>query len=115
MTLDKQIDKISTAKVIYILIIVSTLVFFTGIVALIMAYTMKNNTEDWLQTHYRFQIRTCWIGLTYVFLGIITAPVGLGYMILLFTFIWIIARCTKGLNQLEQELPVKNPESWLFT
>jgi len=34
---------------------------------------------------------------------------------LFFTFIWMIVRCAKGLKQLEDNQPVKNLESWLFT
>ncbi len=104
-----------TAKVIYILLIVSTLVGITGIIALIMAYVYKDESEDWLQTHYRFQIRTFWIGLLYVFIGSITLTVIFGYLVLLFTFVWMIVRCAKGLKQLENNQPVSNLESWLFT
>ena len=104
-----------TAKVIYILLIVSTLVGITGIIALVMAYVFQEESEDWLQTHYRFQIRTFWIGLLYITLGAITFLIGIGYLIFLFTFVWLIVRCAKGLKQLENNQPVKNLESWLFT
>jgi len=110
-----QKDTTPTAKVIYILLIVSTLVGVTGIIALIMAYVFKDDSEDWLQSHYRFQIRTYWIGLLYVLLGALTLTITLGYFILLFTFVWVIVRCSKGLKQLEDSQPVKNVESWLFT
>ena len=103
------------AKVIYFLFIVSTIVGITGIIALIMAYVFKDDAEDWLQTHYRFQIRTFWIGLLYISIASITITVIFGYLVLLFTFFWIIIRCAKGLKQLEKKQPVKNLESWLFT
>lgn len=108
-------DTTPTAKVIYILLIVSTIVGVTGIIALIMAYVFQDESEDWLQTHYRFQIRTYWIGLLYVLLGVFTITITLGYFILLFTFVWMIVRCSKGLKQLENNQPVNNLESWLFT
>ena len=108
-------NTLPTAKVIYILLIVGTIVGFTGIIGLIMAYVFKDDSIDWLQTHYRFQIRTYWIGLLYFALGVFTLTTGIGYLILLFTFIWMIVRCAKGLKQLEDNQPVKNLESWLFT
>ena len=40
MTSEQKKDSASTAKVIYILLIVSTLVGITGIIGLIMAYVM---------------------------------------------------------------------------
>ena len=108
-------NSLPTAKVIYILIIVSTITIFTGIIGLIMAYVFKDDCSDWLQTHYRFQIRTCWIGSLYVAVGIITLNIGIGILIFLFTFVWIVVRCAKGLKQLENNQPVKNLESWFFT
>jgi uncharacterized membrane protein len=104
-----------TAKIIYILLIVSTIVGITGIIGLIMAYVYQDDSDDWLQTHYRFQIRTYWIGLLYMLTGIITLQINLGFFILLFTFVWMIIRCTKGLKQLDHGQPVRNLESWFFT
>lgn len=111
----EQKDTMPTAKVIYILLIVSTIVGITGIIAVIMAYVFKDGSDDWLQTHYRFQIRTYWIGLLYFAIGVVTLGINIGILILLFTFVWMIVRCTKGLKQLERKQPVKNLESWFFT
>ena len=105
----------SIAKVIYILFIVGTIIAITGVIGVIMAYVNNDDTDDWLQTHYRFQIRTFCIGLLYIFIGAATAQVVIGYLIILFTFFWLIIRCAKGLKQLEKNQPVKNLESWLFT
>lgn len=105
----------SIAKVIYILLIVGTIIGITGIIAVIMAYVNNDDENDWLQTHYRFQIRTFWIGSLYVFIGVATSQFLIGYLILLFTFFWLIIRCAKGLKQLEKNQPVKNLESWSFT
>ncbi len=105
----------SIAKVIYILLIIGTIIGITGIIAVIMAYVNNDDENDWLQTHYRFQIRTFWIGLLYFFIGVATSQVVIGYLILLFTFFWMIIRCAKGLKQLEKNQPVQNLESWLFT
>ena len=105
----------SIAKVNYILQIVSTLIGITGIIAVIIAYVNKDNTDDWLQTHYRFQIRTFWIGTLYIMLGILLHQVIIGYFILLFSFFWFVIRCAKGLKQLENNEPVKNVESWFFS
>ena len=115
MSSEQQKITTPTAKIIYILLLISTLVGFTGIIALIMAYIFKDNTTDWLQTHYRFQIRTYWIGLLYTVLGVISLTINVGYLILMFTFIWMVVRCAKGLKQLESEQPVNNLESWFFT
>lgn len=115
--MSEKTENTSTAitKVIYILLIVSTIIGFSGIVAVIMAYVNQEDSPDWLQTHHRFQIRTFWIGLLYACVGIFTFGIGIGYFIILFTVVWIIVRCIKGLKQLEKNQSVKNLESWMFT
>ncbi len=105
----------TTAKIIYILLIISPIIVITGIIALIMMYMNNDDTDNWLQTHYRFQIRTFWIGFLYFAVGAILSPVIIGYPIMLFTFFWLIIRCAKGLKQLGKHQPVQNLESWLFT
>ena len=115
MTTENKTKTLLTAKVIYILIIMGTIIGITGIIGLAMAYVMKDGSDDWIQSHYRFQIRTYWIGLLYTIIGIITLNIMIGYFILVYTFVWVIVRCTKGLKQLEDDQPVKNLESWLFT
>ncbi len=115
MTALEQNNTSTTAKVIYILLMVSTLIGVTGLVAIIMAYVMQDDSPEWLQTHYRFQIRTFWIGLLYIVIGSITFQIVIGYFILLFTVVWMLVRCSKGLKQLANEQAVKNLESWFFT
>lgn len=114
MASEQSSNNTTSAKVVYILLIISTLIGVTGIIALIMAYVLKDDSPEWLQTHYRFQIRTFWIGFLYALIGLITFSIVIGYFILLFTVIWFIVRCTKGLKQLENNQPVKNIGSWLF-
>ena len=115
MTLEQNTSTLPTAKIIYILLIVGTIIGLIGIIGLIMAYVMKDGSDDYIQSHYRFQIRTFWIGLLYAMIGVITINIMVGYFILLFAFVWLIVRCAKGLKQLENNQPVKNLESWLFT
>ncbi len=108
-------DSTSIAKVNYILQIISTIIGITGIIAVIIAYVNKDDSAEWLQTHYRFQIRTFWIGVLYIALGMFLIQVMFGFLILVLTFFWLIIRCAKGLKQLEKNEPVKNVESWFFT
>ena len=115
MNSSTQNNSPSIAKVIYILLIVGTIIGITGIIAVIMAYVYKDESTHWLQTHYRFQIRTFWIGTLYVVIGAITFSIVIGYFILLYTFFWLIIRCAKGLKQLEHEQPVNNLTSWFLT
>jgi len=107
-------DSSSIAKVNYILQIISTIIGITGIIAVIVAYVNRDDSDDWLQTHYRFQIRTFWISVIYITLGVLLLQVMVGLFILVFTFFWLVIRCAKGLKQLSNNAPVKNVESWFF-
>jgi uncharacterized membrane protein len=115
MASEQTANTASSAKFIYILLIISPIAGLTGIIALIMAYVLKDEAPQWLQAHYRFQIRTFWIGLLYVSIGLFTYGIVIGNFILLFTLIWLIIRCAKGLKQLDNKQTVANIESWLST
>jgi uncharacterized membrane protein len=99
---------------VYILYLVS---FFTGITALagvIIAYMQVSRSDQISQSHFRFQIRTFWIGLLYLVIGGITTFVLIGVLILIWWCIWTLIRCIKGLLALNAGEPISNPASWLF-
>jgi uncharacterized membrane protein len=102
------------AKVIYILYLVSLVVGITALVGLVMAYVYRSEGDACLKAHYRWQIRTFWIGLLYTFSGVLLSGIGIGFLILLFAVIWFIVRCVKGLQRLERHEPPANLNSWLF-
>ena len=77
-------DSSGTAQIVYILYLVGLVFGVTGIVGVVMAYINKSEAPEWLQAHYQFQIRTFWIGALYMLIGIITAVVFIGYLILIF-------------------------------
>ena len=104
----------STVKLVYVLYLVSLLVGITGLIGLIMAYVNKGEASDVEAAHYRYQIRTFWIGLLYAIVGAITIVIGVGVLILLFVLVWWIIRCVKGLSQMGKGQPPENVESWLF-
>jgi uncharacterized membrane protein len=108
------VENSGSAKIIYILYLVGIVIPLVSIIGVIMAYVNKGDAPDWLQTHYRYQIRTFWIGFLYVFIGAVTSVIIVGYLILLFCLIWFIVRCVKGMGSLDQNQPVPNPTSWMF-
>jgi uncharacterized membrane protein len=103
-----------TAKIIYILYLVSLFLGFTSVVGLILAYVNRGGAPEWVQTHYRFQIRTFWIGCLYGLASIVTAPLVIGFLFALFTAIWFIVRCAKGLKATAAGAPYENAGTWLW-
>jgi uncharacterized membrane protein len=91
--------------------------YFTGISALIgviIAYVKANDPDPVLQSHYRFQIRTFWIGLLYFAIGIPLCVVLIGIPILAWWLIWSLIRIVKGILLVNEHKPIAHPGSWLF-
>jgi uncharacterized membrane protein len=102
------------AVVVYLLYGVG---YFTGISALIgviIAYVKVDDADPVLRSHYRFQIRTFWIGLLYLAIGIPLCLVLIGLPILTWWFIWSLVRIVKGALLVTEHKPIANPRSWLF-
>lgn len=103
-----------SAKTIYILYLISIIIGITAVVGLIMAYVNRDDAPDWLQSHYRFQIRTFWIGALYLFIGVLLSKVVIGLFIILFWLLWLIVRCAKGMKYLDRQQAHPAPEGWMF-
>jgi uncharacterized membrane protein len=102
------------AVVVYVLYGVG---YFTGISALIgviIAHMKVDDAQPVLRSHYRFQIRTFWIGLTYLAIGFLLSVVLIGLPILAWWFIWSLIRIVKGILLVSEHKPIVNPGSWLF-
>ena len=62
------------AKIVYVLYLIGLVTGITILVGVVMAYIYKDESPEWLRTHYEQQIRLFWIGLLYcVIAGILTA------------------------------------------
>ncbi len=104
----------STAKIVYILYLVSLLSGVTALIGVIMAYVNVGEAAEPYRTHYRFQIRTFWIGLLYaIACGLLTLVV-VGAFLFLLVAIWFVVRCAKGLQYLGRGQPYPNADTWLW-
>ena len=108
------LDITGTARIIYILYLVSLAVGLTGLIGVIMAYVNRSDAPEWLSSHYRFQIRTFWIFLLYVIVGIALLFIVVGVVVLVLAVIWWIVRCAKGLKYLSREEAYPDPDGWFF-
>jgi uncharacterized membrane protein len=110
----EQSGSTDSARIVYILYLVGLAVGITAVVGLVMAYMNHDAAPDWLKTHYRYQIRTFWIGVVYGIVSSILVVKLIGVVLLAVLVIWWIVRCVKGLKALETKAAIENPARWGF-
>jgi len=66
-------------------------------VAVIINYVKRDDVKGtWLESHFRWQIRTFWFSLLWSIIGAITFFAIIGYFILFADMLWLIYRIAKG-------------------
>jgi uncharacterized membrane protein len=92
------------ALIVYILQVIGLFIGLTLIIGVIIDYVKRADAAgSWLESHYRWQIRTFWFSLLFAFIGVATSVIGVGYIILVGDAIWLIYRIAKGLLYLNDE------------
>jgi uncharacterized membrane protein len=71
--------------------------WFPAVIGVILNYVKLEDVQGtWLESHFRWQIRTFWWGLLWAVIGIITFLIVIGWFILIADGIWILYRVIKG-------------------
>jgi uncharacterized membrane protein len=112
--MNQQISNTGMARAIYILYLVSLVLPLTSLIGVVLAYVYQDKQPGWLASHFRYQIRTFWIGLLYSLVGVLSVFVLIGYLILLFVLVWLVVRCAKGMQRLDRQEEVQNVTGWMF-
>jgi len=103
------------ALIVYVLYLAG---YVTGgitlLIGVIIAHVPVGTAHPELASHYRFQIRTFWIGVLYLVVGWVLVWVLIGFLVLAWWFIWSLIRNIKGLLLLNENRPIRDPGSWLF-
>jgi uncharacterized membrane protein len=95
------------ATLVYALYAASILVGITLIGGLVVAYLKRDDAAGtWLESHYRWQIRTFWWLLLWGVIGGLTALILVGFAILFAAGVWFIYRVAKGWLALRDGKPV---------
>ncbi|MGA8950377.1 MAG: hypothetical protein WB806_06345 [Xanthobacteraceae bacterium] len=99
---------------VYVLYLLGFFTGLTAVIGLIIASMQVDRAEPVSRSHFRFQIRTFWIGLLFLVAGVVTVHMGIGAVILVWWGVWTLIRCVKGLLALNAGEPIGDPESWFF-
>ena len=99
--------KLNSAKtlttVVYALQAASFFFGITYIVAIIISYVKLDDVKGtWLESHFRWQIRTFWFSLLWGAIGAILLILIVGWFILVADGIWVIYRIVKGWLRLNE-------------
>ncbi len=81
-----------------------TLTLFAGI---IINYVRREDVQGtWIESHFRWQIRTFWFTLLWLVIGVATLIFLIGKGILLAATVWLIYRIVKGWVYLSEQRPM---------
>lgn len=106
-TTDAEKSAKTLTVVIYALYAASFLLGITAIVAIVINYVKRGDVAGtFLESHFRWQIRTFWFGLLWGVLGAIASLVIVGWFVLVANVVWIIYRIAKGWLRLNDNRPM---------
>jgi uncharacterized membrane protein len=104
---NKPLSETTITTAVYALQAASFLVLITFIIAVVINYIKLDDVKGtWLESHFRWQIRTFWYSLLWSIIGFITFIIVIGYFILIADAIWIIYRIAKGWLRLIDKKPM---------
>jgi len=93
--------------IVYALQIASVMVGITLIAAVIINYLKRGDVEGtWLESHFRWQIRTFWWSLLWFGVGLALLVVIVGIFVLMAAAMWLLYRAIKGWLELEERRPM---------
>jgi uncharacterized membrane protein len=93
--------------IVYVLQIASIIVGITLIAGVIINYLKRKDVEGtWLESHFRWQIRTFWFTLLWCGVGLALLIVVVGFFVLMALAMWLLYRAIKGWLELEERRPM---------
>jgi uncharacterized membrane protein len=85
------------------------------LIGLVLAYVWAGEAhEAWEDTHYRYAIRTFWIGLLYSVIAGVLMIVLVGFFLYFLVAIWFAVRSVRAIFAAQRREPVIGVESWLW-
>jgi uncharacterized membrane protein len=106
-TADAEASLRKLVVLVYALQAISLLVGVTLIAAVIIDYLRRDQAAGtWLESHVTWQIRTFWWSLAWCILGVATAALLVGFLILAASAVWFVYRIVKGWSELNEGRPM---------
>lgn len=121
-------DSRTLPAIVYGLFLLGTVNGLTTIVGLVVALANRGRVGERLRSHYTFLIRTCWLWLAWMVIGVVLIAVGaplslvlvgipmlaIGWVIVGLVEAWFFVRVILGAIYLARDEAYPRPYSWLF-
>lgn len=105
--MDAEKSNVTLTHVVYGLQAASLIIGVTLIIALIINYVKRSEVKGtWLETHFKWQIRTFWWSLLWGIVGFVSFYFLIGIPIVIAAGIWFIYRIVKGWLRLNDQKPM---------
>lgn len=103
-----QMQSLKTLTTVVYALYATTFFFgITAIIAIVVNYVKLDEARGtWLESHFRWQIRTFWFGVLWFFLGALTWILVIGMLIMAVACVWLIYRIAKGWLNLNDNKPM---------
>jgi uncharacterized membrane protein len=102
------------AMVVYILFLGSIIMLPTAPVGVLIAHLKRRKVGAMADSHLLFQIRTFWLGLLALTVGVLLAWSLAGYVLIAAWLAWAVGRCGVGIHLLLENRAIEDPRSLWF-
>jgi uncharacterized membrane protein len=108
---------------VYLLYLAGYFFVIPALIGVVIAHAMVDDSDPVPRSHFRFQIRTFWIGMLYNLIGMVLCfglidispwMLLVGIPLLFWWLVWSMVRIYRGNVLLDAGKPIANPKSWLF-
>ena len=105
---DEQLQPLKTlTTVVYALYAATFISVITCIIAIVINYVKRDDVQGtWLESHFRWQIRTFWFGMLWAVVGALTWILIVGMVVMAVNTVWLIYRIAKGWLNLNDNKPM---------
>jgi uncharacterized membrane protein len=98
--------------------IASALTAFPMLIGLVLAYVWKGTPAGaWEESHFRFHIRSFWLGIVWALILAIPTVLTLGlagWILYPLLALWFLIRSIMALARAQRHEPIANVETWLW-
>ncbi len=104
--------------VVSLLYLASFLIGVGWLIAGVLAFVWNGEPHaSWEDSHFRFHIRTFWLGIALCVAAFVATVLTLGlggFLVFPLLALWFLVRCIKALLAAQRHEALANPDSWLW-